>query len=89
MIKAYVSHAKRFHPTINKELHDFLVQRYLEKRKEQDESVKEGYCYTTPRTLLGIIRLAQSLARLRFSASISQRDVDEALRLMETSQQSV
>lgn len=36
VMKAYVSHAKRFHPTINKELHDFLVQRYLEKRKEED-----------------------------------------------------
>jgi DNA replicative helicase MCM subunit Mcm2 (Cdc46/Mcm family) len=34
VIKAYVSHTKKFRPTINKELHDFLIQRYLEKRKE-------------------------------------------------------
>lgn len=43
----------------------------------------DNYIYTTPRTLLAIIRLSQAMARLRFSESVSEEDVDEALRLMD------
>ena len=41
--------------------------------------------YTTARTLLSILRLAQGLARLRFDDEVIQEDVDEAIRLMESS----
>ncbi|KAI1747754.1 hypothetical protein F4782DRAFT_535119 [Xylaria castorea] len=41
------------------------------------------FSHTTPRTLLGVVRLAQALACLRFSNEVSQDDVDEALRLIE------
>lgn len=88
-LRAYIAYAKRFKPTVSKELHEFIVQRYVEKRKEYLDGSKAGYVYTTPRTLLGIIRLAQSMAKLRFSNDIDQNDVDEALRLMEKSQESV
>jgi len=50
---------------------------------------EEGYLYTTPRTLLGIIRLSQAMARLRFSEIVEEADVDEALRLMEESHRTV
>ncbi|CAI4216138.1 unnamed protein product [Parascedosporium putredinis] len=42
-----------------------------------------------PRTLLGVVRLSQALARLRFSNEVIQDDVDEALRLLEASKQSL
>jgi len=45
--------------------------------------------YTSARTLLGVLRLAQALCRLRFSDFVSQEDVDEALRLMEVSKESL
>ncbi|KCV70927.1 minichromosome maintenance protein 7 (cell division control protein 47) [Fonticula alba] len=45
--------------------------------------------YTTPRTLLGILRLSQALARMRFSPVIGQGDVDEAIRLMHSSKESL
>jgi DNA replication licensing factor MCM7 len=48
-----------------------------------------GYTYTTARTLLGILRLGQALARIRFSDEISQADVDEAMRLMHSSKASL
>lgn len=41
--------------------------------------------YVTPRTLLGIIRLSQSLAKLHFRQEVIQNDVDEAIRLMDFS----
>jgi DNA replication licensing factor MCM7 len=41
--------------------------------------------YVTPRTLLGIIRLAQALAKLAFRNEVVQADVDEALKLMDFS----
>ena len=37
------------------------------------------------RTLLSILRISAALARLRFSESVAQSDVDEALRLMQMS----
>ncbi|EGR34237.1 hypothetical protein IMG5_019440 [Ichthyophthirius multifiliis] len=86
-IKAYVGLAKQYQPILGKELHQFLIEKYLEKRK--DQSQQQGKNYTTPRTLLGIIRLAQALAKLRFSDLVNQDDVNEALRLMEESQKSV
>lgn len=68
------------------------MKNYVKKRSEYKKSLKhedEGYLYTTPRTLLGIIRLAQAMARLRFSEIVEEADVDEALRLMEESQRTV
>lgn len=41
--------------------------------------------YITPRTLLGIIRISQALARLHFRDVIEQPDVDQALKLMDYS----
>ncbi len=58
----------------------------MEKRKVFLDASKNGYSYTTPRTLLAIIRLSQALARIRMSPLVNQADVDEALRLMEVCQ---
>ena len=60
-LRSYVGEAKRYNPRIDETLHDFIVKRYVEKRKEHADKSKVGYAYTTPRTLLGIIRLSQSL----------------------------
>lgn len=44
-----------------------------------------SHTYTTPRTLLSILRLAQSAAKIRFSRVVTEGDVNEALRLMAAS----
>jgi len=80
--------AKTLNPKISKDLHQFIVDKYIEKRRANVES-KAGYAYTTPRTLLAIIRLSQAMARIRLSEDVDQNDVDEALRLMDVSQSSV
>ena len=41
--------------------------------------------YVTPRTLLGIIRLSQAMAKLNFRDEVSMHDVDESLKLMDFS----
>ena len=70
-------------------MHNFIIQKYVEKRKEEYDCKKEGHQYITPRSLLAIIRLAQGLARLRFNDEVEQEDVDEALRLIEVSRSSI
>jgi DNA replicative helicase MCM subunit Mcm2 (Cdc46/Mcm family) len=48
-------------------LHNYIVAKYVEKRKFQREgNVEESYMYVTPRTLLAIIRLSQAMAKLSF-----------------------
>lgn len=88
-MRAYIAEAKRIEPVIPSQLHNFIIQKYVEKRQEQTEVNKIGYVYVTPRTLLGIIRLAQGLSRLRFSEVVDQDDIEEALRLMEASRNTI
>ena len=59
-LRTYISIAKRYTPIINENLHEFLIERYIEKRSTYLDNVKdkkEGN-YVSPRTLLAIIRLA-------------------------------
>lgn len=44
---------------------------------------KEGENYTTMRSLLGLLRLAQARAKLRFSNEISKADIEDSLILIE------
>lgn len=41
--------------------------------------------YVTPRTLLGIIRISQAMAKLNFRGEVTMNDVDESLKLMDYS----
>lgn len=41
--------------------------------------------YVTPRTLLGIIRISQAMAKLNFRTEVNMSDIDEALKLMDFS----
>lgn len=61
----------------------------LRKQSKHDEQQNRSHTHTSARTLLGVLRLAQALARLRFAAAVLHADVDEALRLMEASKESL
>ena len=88
-IRSYIAEATKINPTIPKSLHNFIVQRYVEVRKEVVDSSKDGYQYITPRTLLALIRLSQALARLRGNDEVEQVDVDAALKLIDSSRNSI
>lgn len=85
-MRAFISHAQTFDPIIPPDLHNYIVAKYVEKRKLQREGLDEqSYMYVTPRTLLAIIRLAQSMAKLNFRNQVKQGDIDEAIKLMDFS----
>lgn len=59
--------SKSYRPTISEELHEMLINKYIEKRQEQLGNLKKEDKYITTRSLLALIRLCQAKARLRFS----------------------
>lgn len=61
----------------------------MRNQQKKEDGTKKQFSHTTPRTLLGVIRLSQALARLRFSEEVVEEDVDEALRLIEVSKASL
>jgi DNA replication licensing factor MCM7 len=61
----------------------------LRKQSKEDAKNHRAHTHSSARTLLGVLRLAQALARLRFATAVLHADVDEALRLMEASKESL
>jgi DNA replication licensing factor MCM7 len=90
-MRSYVAEARTYRPTVPESVSDYLIKTYVRMRETQRRAEKQGkqFTHTTPRTLLGVVRLAQALARLRFASTVSQDDVDEALRLVEASKASL
>lgn len=90
-VRQYVAQARNFRPTISQSVSDYITGSYVKMRDQQgrDEKAKKHFAHTSPRTLLGIVRLSQALARLRFSEEVVQEDVDEALRLVDVSKASL
>lgn len=70
---------------------DYVVKAYVRLRKlHKDQEEKDKlHTYTSARTLLAVLRLSQALARLRFAQQVGIEDVDEALRLLEVSKESL
>ena len=87
----YIALARQRRPTVPRHVSSYVVESYVKLRKaSKDESEqRKAHTYTSARTLLGVLRLAQALARLRFANTVEQADVDEALRLMEASKESL
>ncbi|KAJ3542762.1 hypothetical protein NM688_g5940 [Phlebia brevispora] len=91
LVRHYIAGARQKRPTVPAEVSNYIVECYVRLRKQSkdDEEQKKSHSYTSARTLLGVLRLAQALARLRYSDEVEQGDVDEALRLMEVSKESL
>ncbi|KAH6691569.1 DNA replication licensing factor mcm7 [Plectosphaerella plurivora] len=90
-VRSYVAQARTYRPVVPENVSEYMVKTYVRMRDAQKRAEKKGqqFTHTTPRTLLGVVRLAQALARLRFSNRVTQDDVDEALRLIEASKESL
>ncbi|PGH11475.1 hypothetical protein AJ79_04850 [Helicocarpus griseus UAMH5409] len=90
-VRQYIAKARTYRPNVPKRVSDYMVGSYVRLRQEQkkDEEKKKQFSHTSPRTLLGILRLSQALARLRFSEEVVAEDVDEALRLTAVSKASL
>lgn len=68
-------------------LADYITAAYVEMRREAWAS--KDATYTSARTLLAILRLSTALARLRMVDTVEKEDVNEAIRLMEMSKDSL
>jgi DNA replication licensing factor MCM7 len=87
----YISQARQCRPTVPAAVSNYVVESYVKMRKlsKDEDHQNKSHTYTSPRTLLGILRLSQALARLRFANAVEEPDVDEALRLMAASKESL
>jgi len=86
-VRSFIARAKQYTPFIPKsaKLMGYITRLYAEMRRLTDTADNRTSEYATPRTLLGILRLSQALARLRFSNEVSESDVQEAYHLMRAS----
>ncbi|KAF9289741.1 Mcm2-7 hexameric complex component [Linnemannia elongata] len=91
LMRQYIAAARQKRPTVPKAVSEHIVDAYVQSRqngKAERESGQE-FTYVSARTLLGVLRLAQAMARLRFSDVVSVEDVNEALRLIDVSKASL
>ncbi|KAI9184030.1 DNA replication licensing factor MCM7 [Blastocladiella emersonii ATCC 22665] len=87
-MRSYIAQARQVRPVVPAAVGEYMTNVYVGVRKEEARDPSD-YGYTTARTLVSILRMSQALARLRFSPIVSVGDVDEALRLMSVSKQSL
>jgi len=83
LMRKYLNAARSMQPRLPTELTEHLTNAYVTIR--EDSRNNRNATFTSPRTLLSIIRMACALAKLRLGDQIERMDVDEALRLMEMS----
>merc|ERR1712179_566112 len=89
-IRRSIALCRNKNPVIPAELSNFIVGSYCELRKEARlEENKYSTTFTSARTLLAILRLSTALARLRIVDQVEKEDVNEAMRLMEMSKDSL
>lgn len=88
LMRRYIALCKKKEPIIPEFLTDHLVEAYIEMRREARNNKHLG-TFTSPRTLLAVLRLSTALARLRLAEQVEQADVDEAIRLIEMSKHSL
>jgi len=89
-MRSYIRRARAHEPMIEDSLQREIVDAYVNMRDEEKKGdVDSRKSYTTPRTLLALLRLSQAHARSRFSEKVERQDFEEAMRLMKVSKESV
>lgn len=91
LMRHYIAHARTLRPVVPSAVSKYVVEQYVQLRKNQKDEEDRGqfFTYTSARTLLGVLRLSQAVARLRLAEEVDQADVVEALRLMKVSKASL
>ncbi|XP_014472922.1 PREDICTED: DNA replication licensing factor Mcm7 [Dinoponera quadriceps] len=87
LIRKYINLCKMKEPTVSEELTEYIVDSYVEMRKEARNS--HDKTFTSARNLLAVLRLSTALARLRLADVVEKDDVAEANRLIEMSKHSI
>lgn len=87
LMRRYIALCKKKQPTVPENLADYITGAYVEMRKEARNN--KDTTFTSARTLLAVLRLSTALARLRLADAVEKEDVNEAMRLMEMSKDSL
>lgn len=87
-LRRYIQTAKTYTPTIPEDLTELFTTCYVEMRREARSNAKHS-TYTSPRSLLGVLRMATALARLRLRTEVLKEDVMESIRLLDMSKSSL
>ena len=81
----YISYARRtVHPEIPDDMVNIFVQEY---QKMRSMGVNKKTITATPRQLESLIRISESLAKMRLSNCVERCDIEEAVRLIRTAMQ--
>lgn len=86
-MRRYINLCKKRNPIVPEYLTERLVQIYLDIRAKKHLS--KDSMFTSPRSLLAIIRLSTALARLRLAEVVEEADIDAALDLYNCSRESI
>ncbi|VDO42365.1 unnamed protein product [Haemonchus placei] len=87
LIRRLIEVAQRKNPVVGDALRERLVEMYVDMRRVSRES--EDSTFASPRLLLSVIRMSTALARLRLSNVVMSDDIEEAIRLMQASKDSL
>lgn len=90
-MREYIAYARTKRPVMTPSVNDYVVQAYIRLRQDSKREMDSKFSFgqATPRTLLGIVRLSQALAKLRLADIVDIDDVEEALRLVRVSKESL
>nr|BAN65516.1 ATP dependent DNA helicase, putative [Babesia bovis] len=86
LMRTYIKMAQEFEPTMSQSIVEKVSEWYVNVRHQELDNETyndERFTYTTPRSMLAILRLCQAMARLRFSNTVEMSDFEEAVRLSE------
>ena len=76
----YISYARNeIHPAMSAEAQQALIESYAELRRQGNA---HKTITATPRQLVSMIRLSESMAKMQLRSVVTRRDVEEALRLI-------
>ncbi|KAF9363286.1 Mcm2-7 hexameric complex component [Mortierella sp. NVP85] len=91
LMRHYIAAARQKRPVVPLAVSEHIVDAYVQSRQNGKVERENGqeFTYVSARTLLGVLRLAQAMARIRFSDEVTKGDVDEALRLVDVSKASL
>ncbi|ETN98041.1 hypothetical protein RFI_39481 [Reticulomyxa filosa] len=81
LLMDYISYSRReIHPTLSDRACHRLQEKYCEMRRMGRQDGRKTIT-ATPRQLESLIRISEALARMRHSSSVTEDDVEEAVRL--------
>jgi DNA replication licensing factor MCM7 len=90
-IRSFVLKAKQYEPNLDRDILPEIANTYVNSRSMERNATKGSHVesVTNVRSLLGMLRLAQAHARLRFSDKVERADFEEAVRLALEAKQSI